>query len=274
MRFMGSRDNINDARIVMMGYPYDGTCSYKPGSRFGPGEIRSHSEGIETYSPRLNVDIQNIPFFDGGDLELPFGDRDAVLERIEVNAEAAFGEGRVLFGIGGEHLVSLPIIRSAWRNFPGLHVIQFDAHMDLREDYLGDQLSHATVMRRVLDFLPPDHLHQFDIRSGTAEEWAFSREHGLLKGNPVTLLKGLPEDTPLYITIDMDVLDPSVFPGTGTPEPGGLTFGELMDRLYRFQGRRIVGVDFMELAPNIDPTGVSTIVAAKLMREMLGVVHG
>lgn len=166
-RFMGSLEEIDRARYVLRGYPYDGTCSYKPGSRFGPAEIRTHSEGIETYSPCFDTDIEDIPFFDAGDLELPFGDRDAVLERIELDAESTFSTGRVLFGIGGEHLVSLPLIRSAQRNYENLHVFQFDAHMDLREDYLGDTLSHATVMRQILDFLPSGHLHQFDIRSGT-----------------------------------------------------------------------------------------------------------
>ncbi len=273
-RFMGSREEMEQARFVLRGYPYDGTCSYKPGSRFGPSEVRTHSEGIETYSPRFDADIEDIPFFDAGDLELPFGDRDAVLERIELDAESIFSAGKILFGIGGEHLVSLPLIRSAHRNFDNLHVFQFDAHMDLRKDYLGDALSHATVMRQVLDFLPVNHLHQFDIRSGTREEWTFSRENGLLKTDPGDQLNELPADTPIYLTIDMDVLDPSIFPGTGTPEPGGLTFDQLMDRLAIFKGQRIIGVDFMELAPNIDPAGVSTIVTAKLIREMLVIANG
>lgn len=273
-RFMGSLEEMDRARFVLRGYPYDGTCSYKPGSRFGPAEIRTHSDGIETYSPRFDTDIEDIPFFDTGDLELPFGDRDAVLERIELDAESIISQGNILFGIGGEHLVSLPLIRSAQRNFENLHVFQFDAHMDLRDDYLGDTLSHATVMRRVLNFLPAAQLHQYDVRSGTREEWAFSRENGLLKTDPTDQLRELDADTPIYITIDMDVLDPAVFPGTGTPEPGGLTFNRLMDRLSLFKGRRIVGVDFMELAPNIDPTGVSTIVAVKLIREMLVIANG
>ncbi len=273
-RFMGSLEEIDRARYVLRGYPYDGTCSYKPGSRFGPAEIRTHSEGIETYSPCFDADIEDIPFFDAGDLELPFGDRDAVLERIELDAESTFSSGHILFGIGGEHLVSLPLIRSAQRNYENLHVFQFDAHMDLREDYLGDTLSHATVMRQILDFLPSDHLHQYDVRSGTREEWAFSRDQNLLKTDPAEQLNELSADTPIYVTIDMDVLDPSVFPGTGTPEPGGLTFNQLMARLSLFKGRRIVGADFMELAPNIDPTGVSTIVAVKLIREMLVIAHG
>lgn len=273
-RFMGSREGLDGASIVLRGYPYDGTCSYKPGSRFGPAEIRNHSEGIETYSPQFDVDIEDIPFFDAGDLEFPFGDRDGVLERIELDAESLISQGFVLFGIGGEHLVSLPIIRSAASNHPDLNVFHFDAHMDLREHYLKDHLSHATVMRRVLDFLPADQLHQFNIRSGTREEWVFSRKNGLLKGHPCDVLSQLDRETPIYVSIDLDVLDPSVFPGTGTPEPGGLSFIQLVEQLAAFRERNIIGVDFVELAPNIDPTGVSTIVAAKLIREMMGIVHG
>ena len=273
-RFMGSLDALDTARFVLRGYPYDGTCSYKPGSRFGPAEIRAHSEGIETYSPRFDMDIDDIPFFDAGDLEFPFGDRDGVLERIELDAESLLSRGFILFGIGGEHLVSLPLIRSAHRNHPNLQVFHFDAHMDLREHYLDDRLSHATVMRRVLDFLPVEQFHQFDIRSGTRDEWLFSRKHGILKGHPCDVLTQLDTDTPVYVSIDLDVLDPAVFPGTGTPEPGGLTFVQLVEQLSAFRGKRIVGADFVELAPNVDPTDVSTIVAAKLIREMMVIAHG
>ncbi len=274
MRFMGSRSSVEGAKIVVRGYPYDGTASYKPGSRFGPMEIRVHSEGIESYSPRFDVDIEEISFFDAGDISLPFGSRERMLAEVEEDAESIFNQGSILFGIGGEHLISYPLIHAAFKRNPELHVVQFDAHMDLRDDYMGERFSHATVMRRVLDFLPEKQLHQFHIRSGTKEEWQLSSEKGFLKTKLETFLKDLPKETPLYVTIDMDVLDPAAFPGTGTPEPGGLSFNELMADLAQFKGRRIVAVDFMELAPNIDSSGISTITAVKLIREMIGVVCG
>jgi len=274
MRFMGSRPKIEGSGIVLRGYPYDGTASYKPGSRFGPMEIRAHSEGIESYSPRFDVNIEEIPFTDAGDLSLPFGAKERVMQEIESDADALFDAGVILFGIRGEHLVSYPLIHSAFKRFPGLHVFQFDAHMDLREDYLGERFSHATVMRRVLDFLPETQFHQFHIRSGTRDEWQFSREKGFLSVSLKDALVGLNPETPIYVTIDMDVLDPSVFPGTGTPEPGGLSFDALMDELALFRGRRVVAADFMELAPHIDTSGISTITAAKLIREMIGLVNG
>ncbi|NOZ13498.1 MAG: agmatinase [Acidobacteria bacterium] len=274
MRFMGSRKEIEGSRIILRGYPYDGTASYKPGSRFGPMEIRTHSEGIESYSPRFDVDIEEIPFTDTGDLSLPFGAKKRVLHEIEADADGFFDAGVILFGIGGEHLVSYSLIHSAFRKYPDLRVFQFDAHMDLRNDYLGERFSHATVMRRILDFLPEEHFHQFHIRSGTREEWRFSRENGFMKDSLTAVLEGIAADIPLYVTIDMDVLDPAVFPGTGTPEPGGLSFDELISELAFFRGKRVVAADFVELAPHIDISGISTITAAKLIREMIGVVSG
>lgn len=274
MRFMASLNQIDTADIVLRGYPYDGTVSYKPGSRFGPSELRAHSEGIETYSPRFNVDIEDVPFFDAGDLELPFGSPDRVLKEIEADAVSILKQGKVLLGIGGEHLISLSLVKAAYNRYPNLHLFHFDAHMDLRDDYLGERLSHATVMKRILDFLPAEHFHQFDIRSGTKEEWQLSRERGFLKSRPEDVLNTLPEDTPIYISVDLDVLDPSIFPGTGTPEPGGLSFTDLVDRLVPFQNRRIAAADLVELAPRIDSSSVSTIVAAKLVRELMAVCHG
>lgn len=273
MKFMGSLEEIDNAKIVLRGYPYDGTCSYKPGSRFAPQEIRSHSEGVETYSPMFNVDIEDIPFFDAFDLEFPFGNRDKVLSLIERDSAEYFNKNKILFSMGGEHLVSLPIIKSCFKKYPELNVVQFDAHMDLREDYLGESLSHATVMRRVLDFLPKNNFYQFGIRSGTKEEYIFSKENAFLKESVSQIIEKF-RNKPVYITIDMDILDPSVFPGTGTPEPGGWQFNKLIYQLKLLKGLNIVGVDFVELAPNYDTTSVSTITAIKLIREMLVIANG
>lgn len=273
MRFMGSLSTIENAKIVLRGYPYDGTSSYKPGSRFAPIEIRNHSEGVETYSPLFDKDIEDIPFFDDYDLELPFGNREKVLKLIKEDVNKYLDKDKILFSIGGEHLVSFPIIKSYFEKYGEICVIQFDAHMDLRDDYLGEKLSHATVMKRVLDFLPIENFHQIGIRSGTKEEYHLSKKYGFLKEIDSNLLHKL-KNKPIYITIDMDVLDPSIFPGTGTPEPGGLNFNQLIGNLKKLMGLNIVGVDFVELSPNYDNSSVSTITAVKLIREMLVIVNG
>ena len=274
MRFMGSKKEIEGCKIVLRGYPFDGTASFKSGQRFAPADVRLNSEGIETYSPLFDLDIErDIDFYDAKDLNLPFGNTEKALELIEKDAKSFFEKGHILFSIGGEHLVTLPIVKACHSVYKDLHLIHFDAHADLREEYLGEKLSHATVMRRILDFLPVENFHQFYIRSGTKEEFDFMRENKTLKKNPENVVRLIGEDAPVYITIDMDVLDPSVFPGTGTPEPGGIDFNTLVDALSRFKNLNIVGIDFVELSPDIDNTEISTITACKLIRECMGVIH-
>jgi agmatinase len=265
---------MENAKIVLRVNPYDGTCSYKPGSRFAPSEIRVHSEGVETFSPLFNKDIEeDVLFYDDFDCEFPFGNREKVLDIIESDAKRYFGKNKILFSIGGEHLVSLPLIKACFEKYGDLTVLHFDAHMDLRENYLGERLSHATVMKRVLDFLPKENFFQLGIRSGTKDEYNFSLSNNFLKDS-VSQIKEKIKNKPLYISIDMDVLDPGVFPGTGTPEPGGWQFNRLMEELKQLQGLNIVGADFVELAPNYDTACVSTIVAVKLIREMLVIANG
>ena len=274
MRFMGSKETPDNCKVVLRGYPFDGTASYKSGQRFAPADIRLNSEGIETYSPLFQIDIEkDIDFYDAKDLSLPFGNTEKALELIEEDAKSFIEKGFVLFGIGGEHLVSLPLVKACFSRYPDMHLFHFDAHADLREEYLGEKLSHATVMRRILDFLPSERFHQFFIRSGTKEEFEFMKEKGTLKSDLKSVLDKLGANTPVYITVDMDVLDPSVFPGTGTPEPGGIDFNTLVKSLALFKGKNIIGMDFMELSPDIDNTVISTITACKLIRESLGVVY-
>jgi agmatinase len=250
--------------ICIFGAPFDSTTSFRPGSRFGPAAIREASYGLETFSPAQNADLQDCSFMDRGDLELPFGDPVPALALIEQASREILSEGKTPFLLGGEHLVSLGAIRAAADAHPDLKVIHLDAHADLRDDYLGQRLSHATVMRRVCDLVGPERIRQIGIRSCTREE------HGLAVD-----LASLPEqiamrtgERPCYLTCDLDILDPSVLPGTGTPEPGGLTFQELVAILISIMTRcRIVGLDVVELAPQLDPTGVSAVVAAKVVRE-------
>ncbi len=272
--FLGCDGTYEESHIVIFGAPFDSTTSYRPGTRFAARTMRAESYGLETYSPYQDLDLEDARVFDGGDLELPFGDTARALDMIHSYAKNVLEDGRLPLLIGGEHLVSLPAIQAAAEKYPDLAVIHFDAHTDLRDEYLGNHLSHATVIRRVWDILGDGRIHQFGIRSGERAEWEWARE-GHTNLRPFTF-EGLAsaveavKDRPVYLTIDLDVLDPSAFPGTGTPEAGGVTFVELMKAALRvIRGCNIVACDMVELSPPLDPSGTSTATALKLLREML-----
>ena len=273
MNFIGADSSYAEAKAVIFGAPYDSTTSFRPGGRFGPAAMRSESFGIETFSPYQDRDLEEVRVHDAGDLELPFGAPEPVLDMIEAKAAAIFDDGKVPVLLGGEHLVTLGSVRAAVKRFPNLHIIHFDAHADLREDYLGNPLSHACVLRRCYDLLGDGRIHQFGIRSGTREEFAFmAAGHVITERHTCAMLPKLqlPKGTPVYLTVDMDVLDPSEFPGTGTQEAGGLRFRELLaavlDVFTRFN---VVAFDNVELSPPIDPTGRATALACKFLREEL-----
>ena len=267
--FLGCDGTYEESHIVIFGAPFDSTTSYRPGTRFAARTMRAESYGLETYSPYQDLDLEDARVFDGGDLELPFGDTARALDMIHSYAKNVLEDGRLPLLIGGEHLVSLPAIQAAAEKYPDLAVIHF-----LRDEYLGNHLSHATVIRRVWDILGDGRIHQFGIRSGERAEWEWARE-GHTNLRPFTF-EGLAsaveavKDRPVYLTIDLDVLDPSAFPGTGTPEAGGVTFVELMKAALRvIRGCNIVACDMVELSPPLDPSGTSTATALKLLREML-----
>ena len=272
-RFIGCDASFDEADAVVFGAPYDSTTSFRPGARFGFAAMRAESFGIETYSPYQGRDLEDVRVHDVGDLELPFGAPEPALGMIEAKADEIFAAGKTPVLLGGEHLVTLGSVRAAARRFPDLRIIHFDAHADLREDYLGNPLSHACVMRRCHDILGDGRIWQFGIRSGTREEFSFM-EAGHVVAEPFTL-KTLPQvsfpaGTPVYLTVDLDVLDPSEFPGTGTPEAGGVRFAVLLAALRDVFGRfNVVAFDNVELAPALDPSGRSTALACKLLREEL-----
>lgn len=266
------------AEIILFGAPFDSTTSYRPGTRFGSGAVRRESYGIECYSPYQDKDLTDTAVLDCGDLELCFGDTSQALEQITAFTKEVLEEKKLPFMLGGEHLVTLGAFRAVKEAYPDVHVIHFDAHADLREEYLNVKLSHACVLRRCWELVGDGRIHQFGIRSGDREEFRWGREHvdtrkfdfeGL-----ADILKEL-KGKPVYFTLDLDVLDPSVFPGTGTPEPGGVSFDELRKAatLVCEQGN-IVGCDVNELSPHYDQSGVSTMVACKIVREMLLALSG
>ncbi len=270
--FIGCESSFEEADIVLFGAPFDGTTSYRPGTRFGPSAIRNESYGLETYSPYQDKDLQDILVFDSGDLELPFGNTEAALKQIEQRSGEILDAGKIPLMLGGEHLVTLGSIRACVDRYPDLHVIHFDAHTDLRDQYLGERLSHSTVIRRVWELVGDKKIHQFGIRSGEREEFLFGKEHNhLQKFN----LNGYDETIrklgkiAVYVTIDLDVLDPGIMSGTGTPEAGGIGFNELLQALINLREINVVACDINELSPVYDNSGVSTAVACKLTRELL-----
>ena len=272
--FIGCDSEYAESTIALFGAPFDSTTSFRPGARFGSSAIRHESFGIETYSPYQDKDLTDKKVFDCGDLELCFGSSEAALADIEELARKILNDGKMPIMIGGEHLVTYGAFKAVFEKHPDVHIIHFDAHADLRDDYLGAKLSHACVMRRCYGLVGDGKIHQFCIRSGDREEFRFADEHtDMHKFNFDGLAELVAElesnKTPVYFTIDLDCLDPSVFCGTGTPEAGGVNFPELLSAILKVSRTNIVGADINELAPMLDASGASTAVACKVLRELI-----
>lgn len=274
--FLGCDNEFDESKIVIFGAPFDSTTSYRPGTRFASRTMRAESYGLETYSPYQNLDMEDVKIFDSGDLELCFGDTQSALRDIQDRTSEILDSNKIPLMIGGEHLVTLGAVRAVAKKYPDLHIIHFDAHADLREDYLGAKLSHASVIHRVWDIIGDNRIYQFGIRSGDRSEFEWGKQHvttNLFNFNGLESVIEKLKGKPVYFTIDLDVLDPSVFPGTGTPEAGGVTFNELLDALLKVSELKIVGMDINELSPMLDASGASTAVALKVMRELLLAVY-
>lgn len=271
--FIGCDAAYKDADTVLFGAPYDCTTSFRPGTRFASAAMRRESYGLELYSPYQGKELTDRKIFDGGDLELPFGAPEPMLRMIEKQAATILKDGKRPFMLGGEHLVTLGAVRAAVKKFPDLHILHFDAHADLRDDYLGQKLSHACVLRRCHELVGDGKIYQFGIRSGDKSEFEWGKEHVLTRLFDFEGLDGALRalaGKPVYLTVDLDVLDPSVFPGTGTPEPGGVSFDALRKAVTDACGAlNVVAADVNELSPHYDASGASTAVACKIVREML-----
>lgn len=265
--WMAQNPDYETSDIVMLGLPFDGTVSYRSGSRFAPEQIRLASWGLEEYSPLFDKELADVNFHDAGDLEFPLGNTYKTLDQIEQNVREIYKDGKRVFGIGGEHLVTLPEVKAAFEFYKDLAIVHFDAHTDLREEYMGEKMSHSAVIRHISKFVNPKNIKQIGIRSGMKEEWEFMKEHNTLchKYSDIDELKG----KPIFVTVDLDCLDTSIMPGTGTPEAGGMTFNELAGWFKYLKGFNIIGADVVELAPDYDASGASTAVATKVIRELL-----
>ena len=275
MRFLSTQPASVSAppQLALLGVPLDCTTSFRPGTRFGPHAIRFHSDALESYSPLLKLDLEDFSIGDLGDLELPHGGLSRSLRMIEDAVSSLYQDPcRRLVILGGEHLLTLPVVSALVKVWPDLRVLQIDAHLDLRSQYEGEELSHATVMNHVARILEPAALFQVGIRSGTRQE--FELAEALCPGAPFEMVEveNVVErigDKPCYLSLDLDVVDPAFLPGTGAPEPGGITSVQLFEAIATLRPLNLVGCDIVELSPPYDPSGVSALLAAKATRELL-----
>lgn len=265
--FIGAIDNYEDSKVVLLGLPYDCTCSNRAGTRFGPQAARLESIGIEVYSAYFDLEMEDVSFYDAGDLEYPFGNAKKALDITKENVDIIYKDNKKLLGVGGEHLITLASVQSVVEKYDNIAVIQFDAHTDLRKQYLGEELTHSGVMYKIGKLIGFENIAQIGIRSGEKEEFELMKKYSTFKTKKEELDKF--KDKNIFLTIDLDVLDPSLMSGVGTPEAGGFTYKELMDWLLYLKDFNIIGADIMELAPDIDPTKTSTATCAKLIREVL-----
>jgi len=265
--WMAQNPDYNSSDIIMLGMPFDGTVSYRSGSRFAPEQIRLASWGLEEYSPVFDKELADVNFHDAGDLEFPLGNTYKTLEQIRENVEDIYKDKKRVFGIGGEHLVTFPEIQAISKYVDNLAIVHFDAHTDLREEYLGEEMSHSAVIRHCSKIVGAENIKQIGVRSGMKEEWEFMKNYNTLchKFSDLDCLKG----KNIFVTVDLDCLDTSIMPGTGTPEAGGMTFKELNEWFKYLSDFNIVGADVVELAPDYDASGASTAVATKVIRELL-----
>ena len=274
--YMGSRRDPAGCRVGLFGVPYDGTTSFRPGTRFGPAAIREVSNGLETYCPQLDRDLDDLAFADLGAVDIPFGAPEPVVEAVRESTEAVLNLGLRPLMLGGEHSISSGAVAAVAARYPDMVMVQLDAHADLRESWLGSRYSHACAMRRCLEVLPSQQLFQLAIRSGTRTEFEELRSSGRLIADIGALAAALDplQGRPMYLTVDLDWFDPSVLPGTGTPEPGGFFWPDFAELVAVLQQHRLVAADVVELAPQLDPSGVSSVLAAKVTRSLLLLLGG
>jgi len=273
LSFQSCTASYDEADVVIFSVPMDATTSFRPGTRFAGNAIRVDSFGVEWYSPYQDADLKDFKTVDTGDLDLPIGAVEDALDIVYEATKTIINDDKLPMMIGGEHLVTYPVLKALKEKYDNLHVIHLDAHTDLRESFFGRELSHATFMRQAHKFLGDHHIYQFGIRSGDKHEFMWAKEHIYQRKFD---FEGLDQavidlkDKPVYITIDLDVLDPSVFPGTGTPEAGGMQYKDLLWAFEQFgKLNHIVGADIVELSPYLDPSGASNAVAAKSLRELI-----
>ncbi len=274
-RFISALPEGMHGVAAITGVPFDGTSTYRPGARFAPDAIREASFSLETFSPFLDKDLIGFDYADWGDLDAAPGNVLRIIEETEKRVAEIVESKSSPVILGGEHTITAGAVKALLKKYPDLAVLQFDAHADFRDDYMDEKYNHATVMKRISELMDPHEIYRLGIRSGTREELidagiSLPIDIGDYIGkNASNVIINIPEAQPLYVTIDMDVFDPSLVPGVGNPEPHGITWREFVQLTRALAFRNVVGFDVVELSPQYDSTGVSAIVAASVVREML-----
>jgi len=272
IKLNGLNSTYDEGKLIVFGAPMDNTTSFRPGTRFAANAIRTDSIGFETFSPYLEKDLTDYKIHDGGDVYIPIGNTSKSLDSIYKYSKKILDDNKIPVMIGGEHLTTYGIFKSVFEKYPEVNIIHFDAHTDLRDNFFGEKFSHATVIRRCHDLVGDNKIFQFGIRSGVKDEFDWSLKHTYMEKFDIKTLEDIVEklkDEKVYITLDLDILDPSYFPGTGTPEPGGISFKELMRGVHLLKNLNIVGGDIVELSPHYDNSGISNAVAFKILREFI-----
>ena len=273
--FIACRPDPDGAAVVLYGIPFEGRVNQRKGAALGPGAVRRASDLLETYAPAVGLDLADLALADAGDVPVPDADPRAALAAVGRELRAVLDPRQRWVFLGGDHTVTAPIVSAALRHYPDLRVVQFDAHPDLRREYLGEGWNYASAMTRVLEHLAPDRLYQIGLRTGDREEWVPARGTRVFPGWSVPVAQAAAQvaaevaGRPLYVTIDIDVLDPAVAPGTGSPEPGGIAVADLLAALRQLGAAPVVGFDLVEVSPLWDPTGRTAITAAAIVREAI-----
>lgn len=271
-RFRGAQNIWQEAAFVLLGVPLDLTTTFRPGTRFGPREIRNMSHSLELYSPFQDRSLEEISYADAGDLHLPVGNLEESLKIIEESSRTLFEAGKFPCFLGGEHLLTWATMKACLEFYPDLVLLDWDAHADMRDHWQGSRHNHGTVMNTIRESIGGDRMHLMGIRSegqramDNARKTHLHLQHVL---QPMQSIKDKIGDRPVYFTLDIDVMDPAYAPGTGAPEPGGITSGEALEALNYIKDLNVVAMDLVEVAPAYDPAQMTPLLAARILREFL-----
>jgi len=274
--FADAEAAFDDARFVIWGYPFDGTACFRKGAADGPEAIRHHSHNFESWLNELGLDLRDVPTHDWGDVETA-ADQEANNSAIGEIVDRIGAAGKFSVGLGGEHSLTPPAVAALKQYYPNLTVVVLDAHLDYRDGYQGAKWSHAATTRRVSEIVGVECVRVIGVRSLSREEQQAAREDDLsyIEAGWVDLREHLSDivdalDGPLYLSLDMDAIDPAFAPGVGTPEPFGMTPYEVL-QVLNFLSDRLVGFDCVETCPPAD-NGNTAALAARLVRHALGAV--
>lgn len=274
VRFSGALPEDSRAEAGIIGIPFDGTTVHRQGAYSGPEAIRKGSQFLESYSPFLDRDLKNMDFVDYGDLDVKDTTVEVMITKVTDKVRELLSKNMRVVLLGGERTCSLGAIKEFASVNPGLKVLHLDAHADLYEEHNGEKVTHSTVIRRLLEYIPSESIYRIGVRSGSRKDLVASGLKlplGFDGGvhDVEAALNSLPRQSDIYLTLDLDVFDPSLVPGVGNPEPMGMTYREFVQLVRGLTFHNLIGFDVVELTPEYDPSGISAIVAASAVRDLM-----